>query len=727
MSRRADFQALTLALLLAAAVGCGGDGPREPLNVLLVTFDTTRADHIGAYGHAGARTPVLDDLAAQGVLFESAYAPVPITLPSHSSLMTGKVPFAHGVRDNGLFVLGDEQLTLAEILRDRGYRTAAAIASFPLTAQFGINQGFELFDDHVTADMEDLYGQRSAPKSGIFFDERSAGRVNDAVLPWLEEHADEPFFLWAHYFDPHHPHTPPPPYDQLFAHELYDGEIAYADESLGVVLQKLRDLGVLDHTLVVFTSDHGEGRGEHGESTHSLLNYNSTLHVPLIISNPRLSSELGGRRVQQAVSTVDVLPTILELIGLELPAELDGQLQGQSLGRYFQDQPDDGDGRSRRQLYAETLSPRLSRQWGELRTLYYGDYKFIHGPRPELYDLAADPRELEDLINDRPEIARDLERRLEGFIADHAVAEIDASVALDDESLRRLQSLGYLQASGDKVGPMEERLRRDGEAPQDHAETISIYSRAKSAISQGQFLEARDLLRDLLRRDPGNAHYLELELTVARSLGQPEEALRLLDEMRKSSESTGYPPLEKIQRWRADILLQRGDVDAAYAEYRESLAVAPTAQGFHRLAQIHQSRGETQDAQRFFKKAIETDPGFAPAHLDLGIALAVEGQDEAAEVAFAEALKLQPYSARAHYNFAAFLAQTDQVDRAIQRFERALALRPAYPQALQALVELHFLDGDIAAARSHLAQLEELAPGSPSLTAARELMTGYAE
>ncbi|MEM1179393.1 MAG: sulfatase-like hydrolase/transferase [Acidobacteriota bacterium] len=715
-----------MAGLLAAAfcTGCGlGDRP-ERLNVLLVTFDTTRADHIGAYGHRAARTPVLDALAAEGVLFESAYAPVPITLPSHSSLMTGKVPFVHGVRDNGLFVLGDEQLTLAEILKERGYRTAAAIASFPLTGQFGIGQGFDLFDDHVTAELEDLYGERVVPKNGIFFDERPAARVNDAILPWLDENADEPFFLWAHYFDPHHPHRPPAPYDQLFAHDLYDGEIAYSDESFGVLLKKLQDLGVADRTLVVFTSDHGEGRGEHGESTHALLNYNSTLRVPLIFSKPGGPT---GRRVAQSVSTVDIMPTILELLGVDLPEELDGQIQGESLGRFFGAEEDPGDGRSRRQIYAETLSPRLTRQWGELRTLFYGDYKLIHGPRPELYDLARDPRELEDLIATEPDIARDLERRLEGFIADNAVSDIDASVALDEESVRRLQALGYLQSSGDKVGPLEEQLRQDGEAPQDHAETISIYSQAKSALASGRSLEARDLLRDLLSRDPGNVHYVELELTVARQLGQADEALRLLDQLSESSAATGYPPVERIQGLRAEIFLQRGDIDTAYDYYREVVAVAPSAPILHRLAQIHQIRGEDREARRFLEKSIEEDAGFAPAHLDLAVSHAVGGDVEAAQASFTEALRLQPYAARAHYNFAAFLAQTDQIVAAIERLERALELRPAYPQALQAQVELHLLDGDLDGARTYMARLEAQAPGSAPHQAARELMTGYLE
>ena len=208
-------------LLLAVLASACGRGPRW--NVVVVTFDTTRADHLASYGHAGIKTPAIDSLAAAGVLFEHAYTAVPITLPSHSSLMTGKVPFTHGVRDNGLFVLGEEQTTLAEILRAEGYRTGAAIGAYPLLGQFGISQGFEHFDDHLAGEYEDIFGDRIIPKDRLFFDERPAARVNEAIVPWLEQNHGEPFLLWVHYFDPHHPLEPPAPYNQLYAHDPYLG------------------------------------------------------------------------------------------------------------------------------------------------------------------------------------------------------------------------------------------------------------------------------------------------------------------------------------------------------------------------------------------------------------------------------------------------------------------------------------------------------------------------
>ena len=676
---------------------------------MVVTFDTTRADHLACYGHDGVRTPVLDDLAAAGVLFEQALAPIPITLPSHASLMTGKVPFAHGVRDNGLFVLGDEQTTLAEALRAEGYRTAAAIGAYPLLGRFGIGQGFELFDDHVASRYEDLYGERVFPKERLFFDERQAARVNEAVLPWLEEHHRDPFFLWVHYFDPHHPHEPPPPYDQIYAHDLYLGEIAYADESLGTLLDQLRRLGVWDRTLVVFTSDHGEGRGEHDESTHSLLLYESTLHVPLIVKVP---GGAAGTRVSQRVGIVDVLPTVLDLLDLPLPEGL----QGESLRPHLEGQPSSRP----RALYAETLSPRLTRNWGELRALVHGDYKYVHGPRPELYDLARDPRELSDLMAERPDTAAGLRDHLESYLATHAVTGLDSSVDVDSETARRLAALGYLQASGDRVGPIEEVLRDDGDPPQDHAGTITVYSQAKNLLFQDRPLQALEFIRSLLRGDADNPHYLELLANAELKLGRSDEALAILE--RLESSPSGYPPPEDVLVKAADILMTRGEVDRAYEKYRQAEALEPTARGSFRLARIHALRGEAYDELRFLAKALELDPAFVPARLDLAVRHAVSGELDEAEAQLTRALEDHPYFARTFYNYGALLVQAGRRQEAVGYLRRATELEPGYLQAHYALVEVLVGLGDREAARRHFESLERLAPASREARLARDLM-----
>jgi len=243
---------------------------QQPMNIVVITFDTTRADHLGVYDDALSNTPNLVELASQSAVFEHAVSPVPITLPSHTTIFTGLNPTSHGVRDNGLFTASPSLTTLAETLGDSGYATGAAIGSFPLAGHSGIQQGFDFFDDNITQAYEDTFGNRVIEKDGIYFDERPAEAVNEAAFDWLESHAAKPFFLWLHYFDAHQPLNPPFPFNELFVHDQYLGELAYADYALGQVIERLRDLGVYDNTIIVMTSDHGEGRGEHRELTHSI-------------------------------------------------------------------------------------------------------------------------------------------------------------------------------------------------------------------------------------------------------------------------------------------------------------------------------------------------------------------------------------------------------------------------------------------------------------------------
>ena len=684
----------------------------------MVTFDTTRADHLGAYGHEGARTPVADALAATGTLFEQAMVTVPITLPSHSSIMTGKVPLAHGVRDNGLFALGDEQVTLAEVLRDAGYRTGAAIGAFPLTAQFGIDQGFEHFDDHLTSPYEDIFGEQVLPKTRLFFDERPAARVNEALLPWLERHleahVDQPFFAWLHYFDPHHPHEPPAPYDQLFVHDLYDGEIAYADESLGRMLDHLERLGVRDRTLVVLTSDHGEGRGEHDESTHSMLIYQSTLRVPLIFHMPGDASGRGrGRRIGQRVSTIDILPTILDLLDIAPPEGIQGvSLRPLLEGRALPDR--------QRALYAETLSPRLSRDWGELRALVLDDNKYIHGPRPELYDLAADPHELDDRVADRPELAEQMRRRLARYLSDHAAPDLDSSVAVDEETVRRLRALGYLQSTGDRVGAIVERLREDGDPPQDHAANVTAFSQARQLLFRGKALEAQGFIRDLLRADPDNPYYLEMMVKAMMRLGDHDGALALVD--RLSEAGGAYPPPATLLRMASGIHFAAGDVDTGHAKLTEAETLEPTAEGQYQLARFARRLGDPASALRLFDAALELEPALVPARVDRAIQRVLVRDLEGAEADLVQAIADDPFFARAHFNYGALLVETQRLARAADHFRRAARLRPRYLQARAALVEVLVILDRVDQAKVEAEALSALAPQSAEAEIAARLI-----
>ena len=710
-SRRAPLGRISAALLVLLLAGCAGKGERgvskEPWNVLLITFDTTRADRIGSYGNARIETPRLDGLAAEGVRFAQAMAAVPITAPSHSSILTGRYPIAHGVRDNGLFVLADDQLTLAEILRREGYATAAAVGAYPVTEQFGFSQGFDLFDDHLTGVFEDYLGHRVVPKERLFFDERRAAQVNEAVLPWIDAHADGPFFTWVHYFDPHQPFEPPPPYDQLYADDLYNGEIAYADSRVGFLLDHLESLGVLDRTLVVMTADHGEGLGEHNELTHAVLAYNSTLHVPLIIRPPRGAAP-PGTVVDTRVTTVDIAATILDLLGIEAP----DTFQGRSLAPLWGEQA----GSPPTTTYAENISSRLTHGWGELRVLYDGPYKYIHGPRPELFDLETDPGEMDNLAASRPEDVVRLRDTLRGFLKTHAVAGVSAPEEIADDVRRRLESLGYLQGGGSVDQGITETLRTDGIAPQDRVGDINDLSSAKHLLFMGRQVEALVYTERLTRANPTSPLYLELHANALALSGRLDEARRTADRLGEVAEV----PQALILQLAAQTF-ESGDERRAIEGLRQRIAARPEARPAWLLASFHKRLGERDAAREALETALRADPGFAAARVDLAVLLAEDGDSEAAEDAFRVALDDSPYAPRAFYNFGVFLYQRGRLDEATAALERAVALAPGYGKAYLALVAVHLAADRRTRAEEVYAVLRRLAPRDEAAAAAELL------
>ena len=342
--------ALLVAVLWARSKGPAAPAHGDPpLSLLLVTIDTLRADHLGCYGDGDASTPAIDRLAAEGVLFEQASTCVPVTLPSHASILTGTYPVFHGVRNNGAYRLDDAALTLAEILRGRGWRTGAVIAAYPLLAQFGLAQGFDTYDDALPPERERQIGYR----------EKSAEEVSRAGLDFLAKDAEPPFYLWLHYFDPHIPYAPPEPFAGRFRGKPYDGEIAFVDEQIGRVLERIRRPDLASRTLVVLMSDHGEGLGDHGELQHGVFLYRSTLQVALMVKQP--GNRGAGKRVAAPVALSDLMPTLARAGGATPPAGLDGRDLAPALA---------GRVEAPRSVYAETYYPRLHFGWSDLQALY---------------------------------------------------------------------------------------------------------------------------------------------------------------------------------------------------------------------------------------------------------------------------------------------------------------------------------------------------------------------
>ncbi len=693
----------TLALVHLAC------GPAPRPNVVLVTFDTTRADHFGCYGNDSIETPVVDQLAAEGVLFRQAISAVPVTAPSHSTILTGKYPPAHGVRDNGLFVLTDNQVTLAEILKQEGYATAAAVGSFPLDSQFGLDQGFDVYDDSFTASYEDFLGQRIRPKSGLFFDERKAALVNEAIFPWLEENHQQPFFLWLHYFDPHQPFEPPAPYNQLYATDPYKGEIAYSDESLGVVIDKLRELGVWDDTLLVFTSDHGEGLGEHNETTHSTLAYNATLHVPMIM---RLPGGPEGSVVEERIGTVDIVPTLLDWLGIEPPAEV----QGRSLLPLIEKEKDPGFPRPQ---YAETLAPRFSHSLGELRVLFHRQFKYIFGPRPELFDLENDPGELYNLLESEPDVAEAMHQRLETFLAEHAAQDPDAVLEIDADVRARLEALGYIQTSGGETTVVE-TLDGSGTAPQDRVADVNDISTAKHFLHRGQPNPAKEVALRLLRRDPDNPYYLQLKANAELQLDQLEEGLATIEKIRQV-DPQGLPA-EPLLLQLVNQLYYSGRGAEALEILQDGQKARPSALGHWVLASLYGAAGRTEAQVATLQRALELSPEFAPARVDLAAHHAMGGDLATARQEFERALRDLPYYPKGHYNYAAMLHQSGDPEAALRHFARAVELQPTYLKARYAQIVIALELERRADAEQLFAELLDLAPDSQETQLARALV-----
>ena len=421
MSRVSPSCWFALSLFLSAANAFSKD---DRPNVLLLTIDTWRADYLGANGATHVQTPNLDRLAAAGVNFTRARAPVPLTLPSHASIFTAKYPPRHGVRDNGSYRLAESERTLAEVLQGEGYTTAAFIGAFVLDHRFGLAQGFDLYDDRTWSDVSMLENLEA---------ERSAGSVCTTFSEWLAGHEGRsPFFVWIHLYDPHAPYTPPEPYRSRYSDNPYAGEVAYADAIAGRIVSDLEARELLSRTLVAVVGDHGEGLGEHEETTHSLLIYNSTLHVPMVLHAPGFIP--AGRRIHDLARTIDLAPTLLDYI--RMPTELG---QGVSLRATIE-------GTSVTDVvvsYSESLYPKLNLGWSELRAIEGKKYRFLLAPRPELYDLEEDPGETRNRVEEYPQIARQLRQKLEE-LSESTDAEPST---LDVDTQARLRSLGYVSGS----------------------------------------------------------------------------------------------------------------------------------------------------------------------------------------------------------------------------------------------------------------------------------------
>ena len=680
-------------------------GPRfAHANVVVITIDTLRRDHLAPYG-ARFETPAATRLAREGVVFEDTVSQVPLTLPSHTSLFTGLYPPHHTIRDNGGFVLSADATTLAERFLAKGYATAGFVSSYVLHSRWGIGQGHQAYDDS--------FDYSGLEKRSLIDVERPATAVIDAAVAWLKQpkRRSTPFYLWVHLYDPHEPYAPPEKFRQK-APSAYAGEVIYADSEVNRLLDTLDSLNLRRDTLIVYLSDHGESLGEHGEPTHGVFLYRGTLDVPLIVAPPTrkaagpLAAGFAGSRIHGMTRLVDVTPTVLDFVGLPVPPGLDGvsllpmiALQTTTLGRAIAlgaPDYDDAEEIAGPVSYSETYFPRFHYGWSELFAIETTRWKFVRAPRPELYDLIRDPKETRDVSAQYPRFAAALAAQLE-HLSPAAAATAPAPAKLDPEAAARLRSLGYVSGAESTA----QKARGPRPDPKDKMPLLQELLQAESLGESGQLEPAARQLESLARKDRDNpAVHLALSSAYLRrgdaaaAVGAARRAVALDPEStvailnlafayqaagRVAEAAAGFERVQALDPGNVKALIglaetqyQRGARDAAFASYQKAAAMAPTFASLQTsLGTLALELNRPAIATEALKRAValgDTQPGL---HFNLGVLAEQRGDTALAAREYRAEVGAHQDAYEAWVNLGLIERQRGQLDSALAAFEQA--------------------------------------------------------
>jgi len=667
--------AAALALgIVAAAPARDLRAAAAPSQLVLLTLDTTRTDALGCYGGGG--TPNLDALARTGLRYSRALTPCPLTLPAHCSLMTGLDPPAHGVRDNGTGALPDDIPTLAAALAERGYATGAFVGSRVLDRRFGLARGFDVYDDEMPAEIVGEYG----------YPERRAEDVVTAALGWVATlPRGRPFFLWAHFYDAHSPYSPPGAWEGRSDRERYAGEVAYVDAEIGRLLASLP--GEPGDRLVAVVGDHGEMLGEHGERAHGFFLYRASLEVPLILHGPGVSP---GQVVAEVVSTRRLAATLLSRVGKEDPAF------GAPLP---EDATSPGDTPP---VYSETFLPATAYGWAPLRAVSDQRHRYVQAPRPELYDLLADPGETRNLVAVLPDVARRLRTALQRLEEAKPLRHA-AALEPDEDVTEMLQSLGYLS------GATSRGLREGTLDPKDGFVLAREYEQAREWLKAGRGREARDGLATLVRRSPGNVPFLTAYAAALQATGDEQAAVAALREAVEVN-----PGNDLLHRQLADAHLVAGNLDQARAEYNVTLELNPrSSRAWLGLADIAHREGDGVAERRVLDRALAAGTRSALILVRLGQIEVAAGQLPAAERHLEDATRLVPALASAWWVWGEVAEAEGRRELAADRFARALAHGADDPAALRHLGTLLQELGRDREGRAYLDRADALGTRTP--------------
>lgn len=635
-----------LAVLILAFFGIPDSGitAAKGRNLILITIDTMRADYWSCNGSTKVKTPNLDHLAKQGVNFERVRTPVPLTLPSHASILTSLYPRDHGIRDNAVYKLNEKHLTLAEVLRKHGYKTAAFVGSFVLDPRFGLNQGFDFYDAKTSGGVEML----ERPDA-----ERNAQQVYDAFAGWLErDQNSKPIFVWLHFYDPHAPYEPPASFQKQYRSDLYAGEVAFTDSIIGKVVALLQTRKIMDQSMIAVVGDHGEGLGQHQETTHSVLVYNSTLHVPMLIFAPGLIP--AGTKVSELSRTIDLAPTLLDY--LAIPDRIG---EGKSLRSAIEKKGNTSPG----EAMSESLYPRLNLGWSELYGIESGNYHYILAPNPELYDLAKDPAEKQNIIGSSARVAQDLRRRLEANYIQGASAN-SKNPAVDPETREKMESLGYVSGSQGAIS---------GKSSVDPKSKMEIWNQIQVGLyqfSQNQYQSAAKTFEKILSTEKQTPLVYDYLGSSYMRLGNEVEAQKCYDAALKEGIDSAAFHLNL-----GVIHFHRKENDQAIAELQKAIALDDlNVTAHYKLGEVYRTMGNLGKAAGEFERALELNPSYVYARNGLGRIFAAMKRDTEALDAFQDVVRLDPEAAPGYFNLAVQLDRMKRFKEALEMYRKFLKL-----------------------------------------------------